>query len=387
MESQKALCEVCGKTFMFRKNLYKHMRQCHDMDVNLNLEFYEIMESLKALCEVCGKTFTFRKNLYKHMRKRHNVDVNNKDKERCKICGKMFSSVAALRRHIRIHSIACRKVSCTECNDFMCRSMRDLRNHLECQHGIKIKREEMEFESLEQFLQWKIKMEGEKCVSFVKKGGGIIDPEKFKTYYFCHRSGNVIKSGMGLRLRGPSVKIGRTCPASLIVTKMPSGKVSVQFYATHTGHNFSVGSLHLTPADRAMVADLIASGLSDTEILKKIRDGAHDSCFKRVHMLKRKDIYNIKKQYKLDTSLNRKEVVSVEQPSSIINIENLQTAAQNRCQLLKEIMASVGNENIDHYIESLDRLIRQVGVTIASQKKNFSGRQELPGPLHDHTYV
>lgn len=392
MESRKALCEVCGKSFTLRKNLYKHMRQYHDIDVNLNLEFYEIpvKKPLRSLCEVCGKIFMLRKTLYRHMRIRHNIYLNTREKERCKICDKMFSSISALRRHIRIHFglTTRRKVSCTECNDFTCRSMRDLRSHLECQHGIKIRREEMEFDTMEQFLQWKVHMEAEKCVSFVKKGGGgTVNPEKFKIYYFCHRSGNAVKSGLGLRLRGPSVKIGRTCPASLIATKMPSGKVNVQFYSTHTGHSFSVGSMQLSPADTSMVTDLISAGLSDTEILKKTRDGAHESCFRRVHMLKKEDLYNIKRKYKLDLPLNKNESVSTEQQLSVDNTEDLLATAQDRCQLLKEMMASVNNENIGHYIKSLDRLIRQASENAASQKQNSSGRQEFLGPLHDHTYI
>ncbi|XP_049763836.1 uncharacterized protein LOC126092337 [Schistocerca cancellata] len=342
------------------------------------------MESRRGLCELCGGTFKHRKSLYRHIVKFHMDVKRNQGKETCNICHRNFWNVAARDRHFRTHNTSFGKVSCTECNDFKCRFMRDLRSHLECQHGIKIEREEMEFDSMEQFLQWKEKMEGEKRVSFIKQRGGTLNTQKSKIYYLCHRSGNFKTVGLGQRLAGPSVKIGRTCPASLIATKMPSGKVSVQFYATHTGHSFSMGSLHLTPADRAMVADLIASGLSDAEILKKIRDGAHESSLKRVHMLKRKDIYNIKKQYKLDIPLDKNVAVNVKQESSVVNTDNLQAAAQERCDLLKEMMASVDDENISQYIESLDRLIEEASETVASQEEDSIGRQEYIDPKHGH---
>lgn len=343
------------------------------------------MASPNVLCELCGGTFKQKKSLYRHVMHIHNPDgKKTRGKETCNICHRNFPNIEVLERHIRTHNSSVGKVVCTECDDFKCRFMRDLRTHLECKHGISIEREEMQFDSMEQFLRWKVKMEGERRVSFVKQRGCKQYTEKAKIYYLCHRSGYFKTSGVGQRLNGPSVKIGRTCPASLVVTKMPSGRVNVVYYATHTGHSFSIDSLRLTPDDRAMVADLIASGLSDAEILKKIRNGANESCFKRVHMLKKKDIYNIKKQYKLDTPLNKNEAEDVDQPSSdvdqpssVVPPKNLQAAAQDRCQLLKELLENVSIENLGYYVESLDRLIQHASVTIASQEENSIDTQEF----------
>lgn len=68
-----------------------------------------------ALCEVCGKTFTLRKNLYQHLRAFHNIDGNlNEPKEKCFICftcEEMFTSVAALNRHRKTHTEAPKTVS------------------------------------------------------------------------------------------------------------------------------------------------------------------------------------------------------------------------------------------------------------------------------------
>ncbi|XP_049801665.1 uncharacterized protein LOC126236412 [Schistocerca nitens] len=83
---------------------------------------------------------------------------------------------------------------------------------------------------------------------------------------------------------------------------MSSNMVNVKFYRTHTGHSLSVGSLHLTTADRAMVAELIAQGVPDTTILKKVRESIQVGLFRRVHLLSKQDIRNIRKEYKLDDS-------------------------------------------------------------------------------------
>lgn len=117
-----------------------------------------------------------------------------------------------------------------------------------------------------------MKVESDEKVSFVKNTGDkMMGIEKSFIYYICHRSGTPASKSLGKRCRAPSVKIGHTCPASLTVTKMSSGKIGVKYYMTHTGHNFSLGSLHLTPADRAMVAGQIAAGVADAEILKRVR--------------------------------------------------------------------------------------------------------------------
>ncbi|XP_049802522.1 uncharacterized protein LOC126236912 isoform X1 [Schistocerca nitens] len=72
--------------------------------------------------------------------------------------------------------------------------------------------------------------------------------------------------------------------------------------SSSTGHSLSVGSLHLTTADRAMVAELIAQGVPDTTILKKVRESIQVGLFRRVHLLSKQDIRNIRKEYKLDDS-------------------------------------------------------------------------------------
>lgn len=146
-------------------------------------------------------------------------------------------------------------------------------------------------------------MEVKENVSFIKSKSNI----KFD-YYICHRSGHpAMKMKAGQRVRAPSIKIGNTCPASIDVKKVSSGKVCVKFHTTHTGHSLSVGSLRLTAADKEMVAHLVQQGLSDNAILKKVRDSVHSENIRRVHLLDSQDISNIRRVYKLDSSYGHED--------------------------------------------------------------------------------
>ncbi|XP_049944477.1 uncharacterized protein LOC126426632 [Schistocerca serialis cubense] len=184
-------------------------------------------------------------------------------KEICNICDKLVTDV---NKHMKRHNFASGKMTCTECNTFRCSRRQELIHHLECVHQQKMECKEMTFNSVEEFFLWKEQMEAEEKVSFIRPRG-----KQKCDYFVCHRSGYVDKTASGRRLREPSIKIGSTCPACLVVKNVSSNMVNVKFYRTHTGHSLSVGSLHLTTADRAMVAELIAQGVPDTTILKKTR--------------------------------------------------------------------------------------------------------------------
>ncbi|XP_046981495.1 uncharacterized protein LOC124550812 [Schistocerca americana] len=189
------------------------------------------------------------------------------------------------------------RMTCTECNTFRCSRRQELIHHLECVHQRKMECKEMTFNSVEEFFLWKEQMETEEKVSFIRPSG-----KKKCDYFVCHRSVYADKTASGRRLNEPSIKIGGTCPTCLVVKNLSSNVVNVKLYMTHTGHSLSVGSLHLTTADRAMVAELIAQGVPDTTILKKVRGNIQVGLFRTVHLLSKQDIRNIRKEYKLDYS-------------------------------------------------------------------------------------
>lgn len=67
-------------------------------------DYCEVMESEKALCEICGKVFKLSKTLNRHLKRCHDMEIHlTSDKEMCIICDKMFSNAAALDRHTKTH--------------------------------------------------------------------------------------------------------------------------------------------------------------------------------------------------------------------------------------------------------------------------------------------
>gem|GEM_PF-4549271 len=98
----------------------------------------------------------------------------------------------------------------------------------------------------------------------------------------------------------PSVKTGRCCPARLLVSKKLEN-ITVSYFKTHLGHNFSLRTLRISPDERAQIAKRIESGVSSDRILDDIRDSFLDAeKLERVHLLEKRDLYNIIRDFKIN---------------------------------------------------------------------------------------
>jgi hypothetical protein len=182
------VCLNCKKTFSNPSNLKKHLKKFHTDEIKEKVYHFS--------CEICGR---HKKNLVYHV-KTHNSrfpdspDVVDKtDKKPSKISNK-----------------------CPMCNFTVC--LKDLLNHFKEVHDIIIQEKKMQFPSNEEFSQWKNDMESKTNSKFTKG-----KRETFSTHvteqYYCHRSGNYIPRGNGLRhlkTQG-SNKINAYCPASIKV--------------------------------------------------------------------------------------------------------------------------------------------------------------------------
>ncbi|GIX72845.1 hypothetical protein CEXT_753921 [Caerostris extrusa] len=94
-----------------------------------------------------------------------------------------------------------------------------------------------------------------------------------------------------IHLTEPITKIMRTCPLDVF-----SG-----ISKTHVGHDNDLTHLRLTADEKQILALKIASGTSFDDILKDIRNSTSDSRYKRLRLVSRKDLHNIKKSLMIDT--------------------------------------------------------------------------------------
>nr|XP_046223800.1 zinc finger protein OZF-like isoform X1 [Oncorhynchus gorbuscha] len=115
-EERKYSCETCSKTFLTTVSLKTHMMSHKEKDHSCTVcsQHFSHAPALRkhmlvthpgempekhCICSVCGRCFIKRNNLYKHMR-------THKEERpfSCHICGKKFNSSGNLSRHNRTHT-------------------------------------------------------------------------------------------------------------------------------------------------------------------------------------------------------------------------------------------------------------------------------------------
>lgn len=228
-------------------------------------------------------------------------------------CGKNFSSEKNYRAHKkRIHGEKSNlgpltsEQKCPLC-DFKSNSRPELTKHFQTRHDLPIVQEKHQFESEDQFLTWKNKIESETLSRFVRQRGRT----KFETHvtstYTCHRSGYYTPVGKGIRhlkIQG-SAKINGFCPAAISLKIKNDGRCQVLYTPTHIGHINEFRHLTLTSADRESIARKISLKIPFDDILDEVRDSIYDSNVQRIHMLTRQDLYNIEASFNLTSKAVR----------------------------------------------------------------------------------
>ncbi|XP_042857291.1 zinc finger protein OZF-like [Penaeus japonicus] len=95
--------EVCGKKFLYKSYLTKHMRK-RSLLTHIRVHTKEKPYS----CEVCKKAFSQKPILLNHMRihtKAIHMRIHTKEKlYSCDVCKKAFSQKSSLVRHMRVHT-------------------------------------------------------------------------------------------------------------------------------------------------------------------------------------------------------------------------------------------------------------------------------------------
>ncbi|XP_072400207.1 uncharacterized protein [Diabrotica undecimpunctata] len=189
---------------------------------------------------------------------------------------------------------------CPLCN-FKCSFEKDIIINFKGKHDIDVKQETLNFNTFEEFEIWKYGIENETDSRFITLRSRSLSSGKY-IKYVCNRSGYYSPSVQNrtryLKTQGTN-KINSFCPAAMILQITESGKCTCKFTKSHIGHSNDLGHIYLSPLERKMCAEKIASKVAFSDILDQVRDSVCDSKLDRLHLLTRKDLNNIEKSYNL----------------------------------------------------------------------------------------
>jgi len=135
-------CDVCGKKYTRKDNLFRHRERVHRM---FNINFDAIMpdsEQLSFQCKMCRADFGANKvALEGHIisevcKKRDSLfEVNAEGRIQCDLCDKTYVAISNLKRHIKSnHSSFKQPNTCDRCNKTYA-NMSSLKRHIEAIHS------------------------------------------------------------------------------------------------------------------------------------------------------------------------------------------------------------------------------------------------------------
>ncbi|XP_049782540.1 uncharacterized protein LOC126184215 [Schistocerca cancellata] len=94
--------------------------------------------------------------------------------------------------------------------------------------------------------------------------------------------------------------MGGHCTSAIEVSQEKNGTCTCVYFKTHFGHELNIGFLHLSKSEREIIAGKIAEGVTFQRILDDVRDSIHCEEVERLHLLTRKDLHNIEKEFLID---------------------------------------------------------------------------------------
>lgn len=230
---------------------------------------------------------------------------------RCELCNKGFCKRYNLNRHNKIkHSFPVvfrRKrrtdYKCGLCEDIFTK-FKDFKDHLPLVHDIKLKSQELEFKTDNEFKEWKQFVEEQETASYVKHQASSYYDLKIG-YYQCHRSGyfrETVKPHerqRQIKIQGTS-KINAYCPARIKSISSSDGSVYVEYCSTHVGHNMDLAHLNVPVDERKKLATKIAAKIPFEAILDDVQTSVNDR-LQRSHLITKQDLRNIARDFSLDS--------------------------------------------------------------------------------------
>ncbi|GBN47391.1 hypothetical protein AVEN_41533-1, partial [Araneus ventricosus] len=136
-------------------------------------------------------------------------------------------------------------------------------------------------------------------------GGRPKYPEIPGAIEYCISSDDIFsfeKPPEGKRLRHLKTQGScKICPASIKVQKIAGNSCKVDYSSTHIGHKNDIDHLSITEEGSQLIASKIALKVP-FDILGEIRGSFDEFHLNRVHLLPKKDLYNIENSYNIGSS-------------------------------------------------------------------------------------
>ncbi|XP_034232502.1 protein suppressor of hairy wing-like [Thrips palmi] len=143
-------CRICSKTFSNQRNLYRHARKHHSVNVASQIRvplFKDDAEHKREACPICDKTYTRISAVNRHIRRRHSqlLEDNQPGVVSCQFCAMKFPDDNSCSGHMSNyhHAIVITErqigsdellVQCTLC-DLQFNDQPSFKEHLSCAHG------------------------------------------------------------------------------------------------------------------------------------------------------------------------------------------------------------------------------------------------------------
>nr|CAH7737448.1 unnamed protein product [Callosobruchus chinensis] len=237
---------------------------------------------------------------------------------KCSICNQVFAKQFSLNRHKRnihkqneINIPSYEKDSylhkCLEGCELSFRTISDLRSHLSEFHQRAHIAESLEFPSDADFENWLSDLSERENVHYVKQNRKFVPETESE------------ERQRSLKSQG-SCKIGASCTNQIIIKKT-DGKCKVTYYKEHYGHPIELQHIPISKKNRNMLAAQLSSGVQNKKVLGNIRDNIGNK-LKRIDLLDRKDLQNIKNSYNLkqdEGKLHKEDSISISIRSNVNN--------------------------------------------------------------------
>lgn len=279
-------CRACKTTFIRQSDIIRHIKKFHPKRAENLISMLE-NKSITFKCDECDKQFFNRKNLNFHRKSHCGNTTGVKIRKKCPLC------------------------------DFVASFKKDFYDHCGAAHNIILDIEKMNFASLDDFMNWKLEIEGAMNSKFVREYGSTAK----MTNYICSQSEYDIEIG-----NTQEKKVNGFCPAGFRVMHEENGKCSIYFVKTHICYQNKSVFPNSTNEVKGCSENLVDRLETSDLVLDNINPGSNTNTDEIVNhydsSFDKKSKYMKKKEFLVKKREMTKNVLSI--VNSISNIAELE---------------------------------------------------------------